>query len=259
MKYNQKATKTAYDNIASEEDRQEKAMSLRVEIPREYIKKYLKRDDTVLDAGGGTGINAIMMAKRCKHVTLYDLSTGVLNVAKRNVKKAGLENKIDIIQGDISDLNRFDNNQFSFIVCIGDSISYVLDKRYQAMKELTRVAKKGAYLIIGCDSKYGFIRLNLKLGNMNEAIKISKTSETKDFMGPMTHLYTTDEMKNLIEENGCKVLEIASTPTFSDTFDKSIYYNKKKWEKLKKLELEHCTKPELLGMGHHLLFIARKK
>ena len=75
----------------------------------------------------------------------------------------------------------------------------------------------------------------------------------------MTHLYTIDEMKSLLEENNCKVLEIASTPAFSDTFDKSIYYDKKKWEKLKKLELEHCTKPELLGIGHHLLFIARKR
>lgn len=259
MRYNQKSTKKAYDKCAAEEDRQEKAMSLRVEIPREYIKKYLKKTDTVLDAGGGTGINSIMMAEKCKHVTLYDLSTGVLEQARKNISKAGLENKIDIIQGDISKLNKFKNCQFSFVVCVGDSISYVLDKRHEAMKELTRVAKKGAYMIIGCDSKYGFIRLNLRLGNLDEAIKISKTSETKDFMGPRTHLYTVDEMKKLIESNGCKVLEIASTPTFSDTFDKSIYYNKKKWAKLKKLELEYCIKPELLGMGHHLLFIARKK
>lgn len=259
MKYNQKATKKAYDKIAAEEDRQEKAMSFRVEIPREFIKKYIRKSDVVLDAGGGTGINSIMMAKTCKHVTLYDLSTGVLNIAKKNIKKARFENKLDVIQGDVSDLSRFKDSQFSFVVCVGDAISYVLDKRYKAMKELARVAKKGSYLIIGCDSKYGFMRLNLRLGNLNEAIKISKTSETKDFMGPRTHLYTVDEMKKLIEKNRCEVLEIASTPTFSDTFDRSIYYNKKKWAKLKKLELEHCTKSELLGMGHHLLFIARKK
>jgi len=28
---------------------------------------------------------------------------------------------------------------------------------------------------------------------------------------------------------------------------------------LKKLEMEICTKPELLGVGNHLLFIAKKK
>jgi len=30
--------------------------SLRTEIPREFIKKYLKASDVVLDAGGGMGI-----------------------------------------------------------------------------------------------------------------------------------------------------------------------------------------------------------
>ena len=33
--------------------------------------------DIVLDAGGGAGINAIMMAKRCKKVTLVDIATRI--------------------------------------------------------------------------------------------------------------------------------------------------------------------------------------
>jgi ubiquinone/menaquinone biosynthesis C-methylase UbiE len=33
--------------------------------------------DVVLDVGGGTGINAIMMAQRCKKVTLVDISTRI--------------------------------------------------------------------------------------------------------------------------------------------------------------------------------------
>jgi hypothetical protein len=31
-----------------------------------------------------------------------------------------------------------------------------------------------------------------------------------------------------------------------------------KWEKLKALEMQLCTKPELLGVGFHLLFVVRK-
>ena len=54
------------------------------------------------------------------------------------------------------------------------------------------------------------------------------------------------------------MLKVASTPTFADTIDKSMYDDDEKWRKLKALELEVCTKPELLGMGDHLLFIARK-
>lgn len=104
-------------------------------------------------------------------------------------------NKIDLFEGDISNLEQFKEGQFSFIVCVGDAISYVLDNRFKAMKELVRVAKRGSILVIGCDSKYGFMRLYLAEGNLNEAIKINKTHETYCGMGPRTHVYSIDEMR----------------------------------------------------------------
>ncbi|NCO27673.1 MAG: hypothetical protein AUJ99_05950 [Caldisericum sp. CG2_30_36_11] len=259
MKYDPDKVKKRYDEIADEEDRQEKKPSLRTEIPREFIKKYIKKTDVVLDAGGGTGINAIMMAKRCKHVTLIDISTEIVNHAIKNVKNAKLSNKIDILERDISDLKQFKDRQFSFVVCVGDAISYVLENRFKAMEELVRIAKKNSILVIGCDSKYGSMRQYLKDGDLEEAIRINKTHETYCGMGPRTHVYDIDEMKQLLEENGCEVLEIASTPTIIDTVDKEQFYEPKKWAKLKKLGIKICTKPELLGIGNHLLFIAKKK
>lgn len=258
MIYNPKKVKKAYDKIADEEDRQEKKLTLRTEIPREFIKKYLKKSDIVLDAGGGTGINAIMMAKKCKRVILFDISTNILKHAEKNIKKARLLKKIDLLEGDISNLEQFKDGQFSFVVCVGDAISYVLDNRFKAMKELVRVVKRGSILVIGCDSKYGFIRLYLVEGDLNEAIKINKIHETYCGMGPRTHVYFINEMRELLEKNGCKVLEIASTPTITDTVDRKKFCDKKKWGKLKKLEMEICTKPELLGVGNYLLFIAKK-
>jgi ubiquinone/menaquinone biosynthesis C-methylase UbiE len=58
-------------------------MCLRVELPREFIKKYIKKNDIVLDAGGGTGINSIVMAKLCKKVTLLNISPGILAIGAR--------------------------------------------------------------------------------------------------------------------------------------------------------------------------------
>jgi ubiquinone/menaquinone biosynthesis C-methylase UbiE len=258
MPYNPQVVKKAYDDAAEREDEAEKSPSLRTELPREFIKQYLKPTDYVLDAGGGTGINAIMMAQRCEKVTLVDLSPKILELATANVQEANLAHKIDLIQGDITSLEQFKDSAFSFVVCVGDSISYVLEKGSQAIRELVRVAEEGAILVIGCDSKYGFIRLHLAEGLLDEAIEIVETSECYDGMGPRTHLYTVDEISKLLEDTGCQILEVASTPTFTDTLDKSLYSDEKRWEQLKALELKTCTVPELLGMGNHLLFIAKK-
>ena len=260
MPYDPEAVRKSYDRVAEEENRAEKMPSLRTEIPREFIKKYLKASDVVLDAGGGTGINAIMMAKRCKKVTLVDISPRILELAALNVEYAGLTETIDLLEGDITNLGQFSDGEFSFIVCVGDSISYVLEKGFKAVQELVRVTRKGSFLVVGCDSKYGFVRLRLSQGYLDEALAIYQTGESYCGMGPRTHLYTVGEMSALLENAGCDILEVASTPTFTDTIEKNIYTSSpKKWEQLKALELEVCRTPELLGMGLHLLFVAKKK
>lgn len=258
MTYNPDAVRDAYNRRAEVEDQAEKEPSLRTELPREFIKKYLRLSDVVLDAGGGAGINATMMAQRCQKVTLLDISPRILELAARNIEEAGLREKIELVEGDITDLGQFEDGQFSFVACVGDSISYALDQAPKAIDELVRVAGPEATLVLGCDSKFGFVRLYLKQGLLDEAIRIYGTSHAYCGMGPKTRLYTVDEMRGLLESAGCHVLEVASTPTFTDTFDKGIYAEPEQWEKLKALELQVCTRPELLGMGEHLLFIARK-
>jgi len=259
VRYDPERVKRIYDQMAGVEDRMEKEPSLRTEIPREFIRKYLKSSDLVLDAGGGAGINAVWMAQRCMRVTLLDISPRVLRHAAANVAEAGLAHKIALIRGDISDLKQFKKGQFSFVVCVGDAISYVLGNRFKALRELVRVAKKGSVLVIGCDSKYGFMRLSLAEGYLDEAVRMNRTHETTCGMGPRTHVYKVDEMKRLLEVNGCEVLEVASTPTLTDAVDWKRFRGPGNWAKLKKLELELCIKPELLGLGNHLLFVARKK
>jgi len=258
MQYDPAEIVGAYERNAQLEDESEKEQALRVELPREFIKRYLRPSDIALDAGGGTGINAILMAKICPKVTLVDITPGILTLAERNVAEAGLSAKVELLEGDITDLGRFADGAFSFVVCVGDALSYVLDGRFSAVAELVRVAQVGATLVFGCDSKLGFMRLKLAQGHLDEALAIHATGEARCGMGPRTHLYTVEEMTGMLEGQGCRVLEVASTPTLSDTVDTSRFSGPAEWAKLKRLEMELCTRPELLGVGLHLLFVASK-
>jgi len=259
MVYSPAAIRKAYDEIAEEEDGFEKRHSLRNEIPREFIKRYLRASDVVLDAAGGTAINAIMMAQRCKRVTLVDISPEILELAAVNIQNAGLTERIDLIEGDITHLEQFEDAEFSFVVCLGGSVSYVLEKAPGAIQELVRVAKKGSVLIIGCDSKYGFVRLHLSGGRLDEAVRMYEASEYEAAEGAYARLYTVTEITGLLEEAGCEVVEVASTPTLMVSWGPNMYCEEEeKWKKLKALELRACTVPELLGIGHHLFCVARK-
>jgi ubiquinone/menaquinone biosynthesis C-methylase UbiE len=258
MFYNPEAVKKAYDEIAETEDSFEKCFSLRNEIPRLFIRKYLEASDIVLDAGGGTAINAIMMAQYCKSVTLVDISPKILKLAAINIQEAELTGKINLFEGDISNLKQFEDDQFSFVVCVGGTLSYVLEKGQQAIRELVRVARKDSILIIGCDSKYGFVKwLSSDADQLEAAIEIYEASQYEASAGTYAHLYTVDELTELLKESGCEVLEVASTPTVANTWDQSNFSEENR-DKLKELELKLCTVPELLGTGHHLFSVARK-
>lgn len=258
MSYSPREIIKCYSKNAEIEDQAEKDLSLRTEIPREFIKRYIKPVDNILDAGGGTGINTIMMSRICKSVTLLDITPRILELARLNVEKESIKDRIEIVEGDICDLNQFEDENFSFVVCVGDALSYVLDQREKALSELVRVAERGSILILGTNSKYGFLRLKLAQGKIKDAKEILYASETYCGMGPRTHLYTIGEMRALLEQNWCQLLEVASTPSISNTFDVTHYIEMNMWDDLKEIELEICTTPELLGIGLHLLFVAQK-
>lgn len=261
MVYNPEAVKKAYDEIAEREDQFEKEFSLRNEIPREFIQKYLKASDVVLDAGGGSGINAIMMAQYCKRVTLVDISTRLLKLAMTNLQEKGLTEKIDLKEGDISNLEQLGDGAFSLVICLGGTLSYVLEKGQQAILELVRVARKGAILIVGCDSKYGVVRWlfneSQSENQLEAAREVYEAGEYEAGEGTFARLYTVNELTALLKNAGCEIVEVGSTPILINSWEQSSY-PKEKQEKLKELELKFCTIPELLGIGHHLFCVARK-
>jgi hypothetical protein len=122
-------------------------------------------------------------------------------------------------------------------------------------------------LIVGCDAKHGFLKwvlgdhgeteLDLE-GRLEWAKRVYETSEYEPGEGAHAHLYTVDELTGLLTGAGCEILEIASTPTLVDAWDQSAYPEDKR-KALLALELEICTIPELLGIGHHLFCVATKR
>lgn len=249
----------SYTKNALIEDQAEKSRSLRTEIPRLFIQRYLKPGGSVLDAGGGVGINTIFMSQLGAQVTLLDLTPEILKLARHNIHQAGISSRVDLVQGDITLLNQFIDGQFTFVVCVGDAISYALDQGHKALAELVRVTQPGGIMVLGTDSKFGFLRHNLACGNLKEARKILTSGITTCGMGPPTRLYTPDELRILLANCGCQILEIAATPSLADTIELDIYRQSSQFDELLQLEFEICTRSDLLSVGKHLLVIARKK
>jgi len=95
-----------YDRTSSRYDKQHGLLTLRADQRgrRLVVEHGVREGDRVLDAGGGTGSTTLLAAQRVRpsgRVVLFDLSEGMLDVAREKIRRAGLLDRVELRAGDI--------------------------------------------------------------------------------------------------------------------------------------------------------------
>jgi len=123
------------------------------ELVFDYITNFLKapKNSIFLDAGCGTCVDSIRLAKRGFLVKAVDFSESVLKIAEASVKYEGLEDKIKIQREDILSLS-FEDKTFDYVLCWG-VLMHIPDIE-KAVSEFIRVLKPGGTIIIGENNMY---------------------------------------------------------------------------------------------------------
>ena len=113
----------------------------------EFVNTH--EEETVLDMGTGSGALAIFAAKKGSKVVAIDMSPAAVSCAKLNVKKLGLESKVDVRHGDLFSPLKADE-QFSLIIfnppfMDGNPTSYLqaamFDAEYRTLTKFFRSVK----------------------------------------------------------------------------------------------------------------------
>jgi len=250
-------------------------------VTTHFLEMYLPKTGIVLDAGGGPGRYTIELAKKGYDVVLLDLSPKCLAIARREARKAGVEDRVkETAEGSVTDLSRFKNEFFDAVLCLGGPLSHLLEKseREQAANELVRVTKKKAPLFISVFNRYGLFRLLLRLA-LHENLTDSTHKEMfttgihrAHYRHPKgfrrTHGFTDayfffpNEVKQLFESKGIQTLTLATCEGLSSDLEEAtnmIYRDRAKWRRWLEILLQTCTDPCIIGLGTHLLYIGRKK
>lgn len=110
------------------------------------VDKAVKKNDRVLDAGAGTGSTAFMAAKKTGltgRIVLFDISEGMLEIARQKAEASGLVNQVEFQSGDLLHLP-FPDNSFD-VVLSTYSVCPLYDPA-QGVLELYRVTKVGGKL-----------------------------------------------------------------------------------------------------------------
>lgn len=139
-----------FDSIAPAYDFMNRAMTFGIDhLWRNKAVKMIGRHkpQSILDVATGTGDLAIKLARKLntQHITGIDLSEGMLEIGRKKVAEARLDNIIDFSQGDCLNLP-FDNNSFDCVtVAYGVRNFEHLNKGYC---EMLRVLRPGAMICV---------------------------------------------------------------------------------------------------------------
>ena len=249
--------------------------SLQAIIHADFIGRYIRQGDRVLDAGCGPGRFTTTVAKLGAAVTALDLSERQLELAEEKISEAGLLEVVDaFVPADITDLSLFPDGQFDAVICYGGALSYVCERRHRAASELVRVVRPGGILLISVMSRYGAMANLVRHPTMTvlkdpEGWHVWRVAEDGDLPGfasthvdmqhPAMHMYTSDELRRLLP--GCRVLELAGSnvTTFegSTTVDE-VLGDQQAWTTAVELERELNSRPGLVDNGSHIIMAAQR-
>jgi ubiquinone/menaquinone biosynthesis C-methylase UbiE len=236
-----------------------------------FIRKYLpEKKGLVLDAGGGPGRYTIELCKMGHEVVLLDMSPEMLRIAKRQIKKHGVQKKVrQSLQGSIDDLSMFENETFNCTLCLGAPLAHIMDptRREKAIDELKRVTKKDSHIFISVIGRYAVVVTELvRLPKEIELETFHRIRDTGDYYGGYgfapCHFYTPEELKKTLEKKQIKILETVGLEGLASGHPKET--NKlarkqpKAWKEWWKTHLKTCTNPTSVGISEHFMAICKK-
>lgn len=190
-----------WDKMADRYDKNlEKYMLTKIKTI-DKTKNYLKKSDTILDYGCGTGLFAYKLADNVKEIYAIDISSKMIEIAKNKEDRHRKQN-INFLQASIFD-EKLKEESFDVVVAIG--ILHLLKDEQKVVKRIYQLLKPGGF----------FISSTACMGQQKKAIPIlinsivSVLSIIGIFPGNL-RFFSISKLEQLITNENFRILETES-------------------------------------------------
>lgn len=234
-----------------------------LELHTEYLRRFVRRGDRVLDVGAGPGRFTIELARLGAEVVVSDLSPGQLELNRAKVAEAGCEDAVTgRVVADIVDLP-FEDESFDAVVCYGGPLSYAVGRLEEATAELARVTRPGGHVLVSVMSLVGATqayadmvvdiarRRGIEL--IDEVVRTGFLPEDPDLGHLPMKLFRWRELEELLQPHGEIVAASAAGLMRATQPDEPELR-----ELLARLEVELAAEPGAVDCGPHMLAVLKR-
>ena len=223
----------------------------------------------ILDCGGGPGRYAIELARQGYQVTLFDLSSGNLDLAREKATAAGVT-LAAYEQGNATDLSRYPNDHFDAVLLMGP-LYHLLEAadRLQTLTEGRRVLKPGGPLFAAFITRYAVMRWAaanepqwiIDHADLLEGILTTGVLPPEDEQGQgfVAHFAHPEKVGPLCQQAGLELqVLLAAEGLVSMIEEKVNALTGPAWDAWVALNWRVAADPTLPGGAEHMLAVAVK-
>ena len=225
-----------------------------------YIHRFANKNSKVLEVGAGTGRYSVALAKEGMDVTAVELVETNLEKLRQNAQ--GIPN-LKALQGDATDLSRFDDNYFDVTLVFGP-MYHLYDQVdvHKAIDEAIRVTKPGGAILFAFISVFAIMYANYFQGNWaaGEEENFTKDYKIRHFKEQLFTGYDVIEFEQLFEKKSVTWITTAGVDGLLEPVEdrEDFCIKDEDFDAFTKWNLAFAEKRELLGMTNHLLYICQK-
>lgn len=243
-------------------------------IIQRHIPVDLEADRVILDAGGGTGrwVRDLSQLYQSRFV-VYDLSEDMLAQAQKNIEQGAIQDRVKLIQGDLTDMSVVENGSIDHIVSIYSPLSFI-EAPEQAARELYRILKPGGKLLVMGHGYYNALasKINNSVAPVDELERLNTQMMVKWAPHvPELLTFSKESMETLFVGVGFKSLGTYGVPVFvqpgPEDFDPSNTQHSRVsqaledqafFDKVFALEMEHNLRSEVANRGMNIFTVVQK-
>ena len=245
------------------------ADEIKLYIHSHYLEKYIEPGSFVLDVGAGPGRFTQLLVSLGATVIVADISHQQIELNRRFAAELNFAHGVkQWLQLDICDMSAFADETFDAVVCYGNPLGYVFEKRDRALSEVVRVLKPNGKAFLSVASLWGSLHELLPaVLTVDEArnAEIIRTGDVyfddSDGLRHRSHLFRASEFREFLERPGISLVDLAASNCVSTVWGEKLNDVRKdevRWNELLTMELEACRQSGCLDMGTHLLAVIAK-
>ncbi|WP_122033502.1 tRNA uridine 5-oxyacetic acid(34) methyltransferase CmoM [Aliivibrio sp. EL58] len=210
---------------------------------------------SILDAGGGIGQVSQQMAKLGHLVTLCDISSEMLKLAKESVQDNGLLAQYQFIHSAVQEIEQHKVGKVDILLF--HAVMEWLDDPKTALDTLLQQVKPGGYASIMFYNHHGLVLKNVICGNIPhvlDGMPHRKRFKLQPQKGLMPH-----DVYQWIEDAGYEIEGKSGIRSFHDYIGNMEYMGDYQIEDVLKLEEQLCRQEPYLSLGRYIHVWAKRK